>query len=389
LLKSVLPAVLAATAVLASPAATFAAPLAPPAEVSAIPVGLLVDSGSGQVLYARQPDLRFVPASMAKVMTLYVALEEIKAGRLAADRRIAVREATARQWNGRGTSLYLKGGTSIAVDDLLRGIATVSANDASVVLAEGYAGSVAGWTALMNAQARQLGMRDSHFATPNGWPDEGATYVSAADLVKLGNALVARHPAEYRRYIGQKRMLWQGVTLQSHDPTVGVVPGADGIKTGHTNEAGYNFLGSAARGGRRLMMVVAGAHSEAERAAASRALLEWGFAAWQARPMFHAGATVADARVQGGDARWLPLVADSPIDAVMPKGTAEPIALRVIYRGPLVAPVAKGATVARMEISIGGKVAGEVPLKAGKSIKEAGLIDRLLNGLFGFFGFFG
>jgi D-alanyl-D-alanine carboxypeptidase (penicillin-binding protein 5/6) len=389
LLKSVLPAVLAATAVLASPAATFAAPLAPPAEVSAIPVGLLVDSGSGQVLYARQPDLRFVPASMAKVMTLYVALEEIKAGRLAADRRIAVREATARQWNGRGTSLYLKGGTSIAVDDLLRGIATVSANDASVVLAEGYAGSVAGWTALMNAQARQLGMRDSHFATPNGWPDEGATYVTAADLVKLGNALVARHPVEYRRYIGQKRMLWQGVPLQSHDPTVGVVPGADGIKTGHTNEAGYNFLGSAARGGRRLMMVVAGAHSEAERAAASRALLEWGFAAWQARPLFKAGATVADARVQGGDARSLPLVADSPIDAVMPKGTAEPIALRVIYRGPLVAPVAKGATVARMEISIGGKVAGEVPLKAGKSIKEAGLIDRLLNGLFGFFGFFG
>jgi D-alanyl-D-alanine carboxypeptidase (penicillin-binding protein 5/6) len=351
--------------------------------MAGIPVSLLVDSNSGQVLYARQPNLRFVPASMAKVMTLYVALEEIQQGRLTADKRFTVSDATARLWNGRGTSLYLRGGQSVSVDELLHGISTVSANDASVVLAEGQAGSVAGWTALMNAQAQRLGMRHSHFATPNGWPDESATYVSAADLVKLGNALVTRYPSEYRRYVGQKQMVWEGVTLQSHDPTLGVVNGADGIKTGHTAEAGYNFLGSAARGGRRLMMVVAGAHSEAERAVASRALLEWGFNAWQAQPLFAAGSTVAQAQVQGGNARTVPLVAEQNIDAFMPVGVAQPVTLRVDYRGPLVAPIAKGAAVAHLVISIDGRISAEVTLKAGKSVSQASLLNRLLNGLYG------
>jgi D-alanyl-D-alanine carboxypeptidase (penicillin-binding protein 5/6) len=385
-LPAVLVPVLAAAAAFGSAPAGAAAPLPPPpAEVAGIPVSLLVDLGSGRVLHARQPGLRFVPASMAKVMTLHVALEERAKGRLPADCRVTVAGATARQWDGQGTSLYLKGGESVTVDDLLRGIATVSANDASVVLAESHAGSVAGWTGLMNAEARRLGMDDSHFATPSGWPDGGATYVSARDLVTLAEALIARHPAEYRRYFGQKRMVWRGVTLQSHDPTVGVVRGADGIKTGHTNEAGYNFLGSAEREGRRLVMVVAGARTAAERAAASRALLEWGFSAWEARPLFASGGKVAEARVQGGSARRVALVADRQIDAVMPKGAAEPVALRLVYRGPLLAPVAKGAEVARLEIRVGDGPVTHMPLRTAESVGVAGPLDRLLNGLRGLF----
>ncbi|MBW8755371.1 MAG: D-alanyl-D-alanine carboxypeptidase, partial [Sphingomonadales bacterium] len=297
-------AVLLALTLSAGPAAG-STPMPPP-EMANVPVGLLVDVNSGRTLYARQPDLRFVPASMAKVMTAYVAFEVLAEGRLAANRAFTVKDDTARQWNGRGTSLYLKGGATIDADTLLHGIATVSANDAAVVLAEGYAGDVPRWCALMNAEARALGMSRSHFATPNGWPDQGATYVTARDLVTLGETLITRHPQLYRRYFRQKRMTWDGVTQASHDPTMGVVPGADGIKTGHTDEAGYNFLGSATRDGRRVIMVVAGAHSEAERAAASRALLEWGFAEWQARPLFAANRTVGEARVQGGDARQVP-----------------------------------------------------------------------------------
>ena len=231
---------------------------APPGQIEAIPVSLLVDLGSGQVLHERSPDLRFVPASMTKVMTAYVAFELIAQGDLLPEQHFFVSPETAAKWNGKGTSMYLRGGESVSVDMLLHGIATASANDASIVLAEGFAGDVRTWTGLMNAQARRLGMEDSHFNTPNGWPDGGKTYVSAADLVKLARALITRHPALYRRYFGQKRMEWHHVTLQSHDPTVGVVAGADGIKTGYTREAGYNFLGSAERRGRRLVMVIGG-----------------------------------------------------------------------------------------------------------------------------------
>jgi D-alanyl-D-alanine carboxypeptidase (penicillin-binding protein 5/6) len=377
---------LAVLLALALPAGQAAGrPPAPPAELADVPVGLLVDVNSGQALYARQPDRRFAPASMAKVMTAYVAFEEMAGGRLRPAQRFTVAQATAREWNGRGTSLYLKGGTAIDADTLLHGIATVSANDAAIVLAEGYAGQVPRWCALMNAQARRLGMAGSHFATPNGWPDQGATYVTARDLATLGEALILRHPQLYHRYFGQKRMTWDGVTQESHDPTLGVVPGADGIKTGHTEEAGFNFLGSAERGGRRLIMVVAGAHSEQERADASRALLEWGFSAWQARPLFAAGERVADARVQQGDARGVPLVADRAVAAVLPRGEAGPITLHVTYKGPLVAPIARGAKVAELEIRAGGEPPSRLPLLAGRAVASAGPLDRLVNGLVGLF----
>jgi D-alanyl-D-alanine carboxypeptidase (penicillin-binding protein 5/6) len=271
----------------------------------------------------------------------------------------------------------------VNADALLRGIATVSANDASVVLAEGYAADISRWCTLMNAHARRLGLSNSHFATPNGWPDGGATYVTARDLVTLGEALITRHPNLYRRYFGETRMTWDGVTQQSHNPVIGTVAGADGIKTGHTNEAGFNFLGSAERGGRRLIMVVAGARSEEERAAASRALLEWGFSAWQSRPLFAAGKPMAEARVQDGEARTVPLVANRSVAAVMPRDRQRPITLTVTYKGPLVAPIAKGAQVAELEIRSADVPPGRIPLFAGRSVSKAGAIDRLVNGLAG------
>ena len=232
---------------------------APPEGAAAIPVALLVDLGSGRTLYARKPDQRFLPASMTKAMTAYTAFGLIGRGKLSAEQSFTASEATARQWRGQGTSLFLTAGSSTPADVLLRGITTVSANDAAIVLAEGYAGSVPAWTALMNAEARELGMINSYFATPNGWPDAGATYVSARDLVTLGGAMVGRYPELYHRYFGQKQLTWNGRTQLNKDPVTGIVAGADGIKTGHTAEAGYNFLGSAERDGRRLVMVVAGA----------------------------------------------------------------------------------------------------------------------------------
>ena len=358
---------------------------APPAETADIPVTYMVDLGSGQVMYSRDADRSFVPASMTKVMTAFVAFEEMAAGRLASDREITVRPETARLWNGRGTSMYLTAGERLTVDDLLRGIMTASANDASVVLAEGYLGSVAAWTFLMNDAAKRLGMTKSHFNTPNGWPDEGQTYVSARDLGALAQAMIRRYPDYYERYSGKNETVWKNVRLFSHDPVTGVVPGADGIKTGYTREAGYNFLGSAKRGNRRLVMVVAGARSEAQRTAASRAFMEWGFSAWRARPLFAAKAQIGTARVQGGTNKEVSLVARDPVYATIPVDDSEPIRLRIVYHGPRIAPIEKGEQVAQLEIRVGNMTPSRLPLFAATHVGKAGPIDRLRDGLMNLF----
>lgn len=352
-----------------------------PAELTGIPIHLAVDLGSGQVLTERDADRRFLPASLTKVMTAWVAFEMIDSGALDPRRKLTVSPAAWQAWHSRGTGMQLKVGEQVSVDALLQGITTVSANDASVVLAEGLANSVEAWTVRMNAEAKRLGMTGSRFATPNGWPDGGATYVSARDMVRLGEALVERHPALYRRYFGKKTLTWNAVTQANRDPMVGVVPGADGIKTGHTSESGYSFLGTAEREGRRIMIVIGGADSEARRATAARALLEWGFAAWESRPLFAAGGVVAQARVQGGDARSVGLTALRPLSVTVPRGSRTRPELRLRYRGPLIAPFGKGAQIAELEVRVPGQPVARVPLVADHGVGKAGPFDRLVNGL--------
>ncbi|WP_379486185.1 D-alanyl-D-alanine carboxypeptidase family protein [Novosphingobium soli] len=380
---------LGATAAAAAPApgarpASGSVPV-PPAQLASIPVSILVDLGSGQVLEQRHPDTPFLPASVTKVMTAYVAFEEIGAGRLSLDRTFSERPETEREWFAKGTNMYLTTKDRPTARDLLHGIMTASANDAAVVLAEGYAGSVEGWTAKMNDAARRLGMSRSHYNTPNGWMDEGHTYVTASDLVKLADAMTTRYPDLYREFSGHKRWMWRDVAMRSHDPTVGVVPGADGIKTGYTREAGYNFLGTAERGGRRLVMVLAGSPLPKVRDEAARALLEWGFSAWDTQHLFDQGQTVAQARVQGGDARHLPLVANREVHATIPRGTDPKVTLTVRYRGPIAAPIRKGEQVGELEIRVDGLAPGRVPLYAGRDVGPAGPLDRLVNGFLGFF----
>ena len=354
----------------------------PPEELAPIPVSLLVDLGSGQVLEQRRPDIPFLPASVTKVMTAFVAFEEIDAGRLSLDRRFDVRPETQKEWWAKGTTMYLTTNDHPTARELLHAIMTASANDACVVLAQGYAGSVEAWTDKMNAAAKRLGMSRSHYNTPNGWMDEGHTYVTASDLVRLSDAMITRHPKLYREFSGVKRYFWRDVAMRSHDPTVGVVPGADGIKTGYTREAGYNFLGTAERDGRRMVMVLAGSPTHTVRDAAARALMEWGFAQWQARHLFDVGATVTEAKVQDGAARSVPLVTEREVHALLPASAPDrKITLKAHYRGPLVAPVAKGDRVGDLEIQVEGLAPGRVPLYAGADVPKAEGLDRLRNGL--------
>ncbi len=354
-----------------------------PAAVDKAKVALLVDLSAGQTLYARDADKQFLPASMTKAMSALVAFDLIKAGKLSEQAVFTVRPETAARWAGKGTSLNLRPGEQVRVGDLLMGLTTVSANDAAVALAEGALGSTEAWCAAMNARARELGMAGSHFATPNGFPDRGATYVTARDLVRLANALIYQHPELYRRYFGHQAMDWRGARLASHDPFAGVLPGADGIKTGHTFEAGFNFLGSAERNGRRLVLVVAGAWSEPERAQAAKALAEWGYSAWDSRALGEGGQVIGAARVQGGDARSVPLALERRFALTVPKGSHPAVTTRIVYRGPLQAPLAKGAQVAGLEVQIAGQPVHYLPLVAAHSVGAAGPFDRLANGLLG------
>ncbi len=356
-------------------------PRQPPHEADAAPVALLIDLSSGKTLFARNPDQRFLPASVTKVMTAFTAFDLLSQGKLKRNQLMTVSDDAWQAWHAKGSRMFLARASQVSVDNLLMGITTVSANDGCIVLAEGAAGSVDGWVALMNAEARKLGMNNSHFGTPNGWMDNGNTYYTAHDLALLANAMLTRFPADYHRYIGHKQLTWNGITQPNHDPTLGIIPGADGIKTGFTNEAHYTFLGSAERGGRRLVMVLAAVPTAPERARAARALMEWGFNAWDAYPLFGNGERIGTAEVQQGTAASVGLVAPRAYFATLPKGGFAPISLHVRYNGPIMAPIAKGAQIADLEIRVGSEPPTHVPLMAANDVPRGSAIDRLRTGL--------
>jgi D-alanyl-D-alanine carboxypeptidase (penicillin-binding protein 5/6) len=356
-------------------------PLRPPIEADAAPVALLIDMSSGKTLFAHNPDERFLPASVTKVMTAYTAFDLLSQGRLKPNQMMTVSDGAWQEWHAKGSRMFLGRGSQVSVDDLLMGITTVSANDGCIVLAEGAAGSVDGWVELMNGEARKLGMTGSHFGTPNGWMDNGNTYYTAHDLARLADAMLTRFPNYYHRYIGHKSLRWNNITQFNHDPTLGLVPGADGIKTGWTNEAHYTFLGSAERNGRRLVMVLAGVPTAPERARAARALMEWGFNAFHSWPLFEAGDRVGTADVQQGTVASVGLMAPRAYLATLPKGQTAPVSLHVKYDGPLVAPIAKGTPIAELEIRIGNEPPTRVPLLATNDVPRGTAFDRLRFGL--------
>lgn len=350
---------------------------------SEAPIAMLVDISSGQVLHQREANRRFVPASMTKAMTTFLAFELMAEGTLQPAQIMTIRPDTWEEWNGRGSTMWLPADARVRVDELLRGITTVSANDASMVLAEGHSGSVEAWTDAMNAKALSIGMTNSRFGTPNGWPDEGKTFTTARDLVALADAMISRHPTKFANYVGQSEFTFNDITQSNRDPMIGRVRGADGIKTGYTNESGFGFLGTAKRNGRRLVMVIAGAESQRARARLSRSYIEWGFSAFDARRLYGEGDEVSVARVQGGSSRSVALVTDRPVFMSFPEGEDPAVRISVNYDGPLRAPIVAGSQVATLQIDVAGMEPASVPLIAKDDVAKAGIFGRLLNGFAG------
>ncbi len=354
--------------------------------ISSAPVALLIDLSSDTVLFSKQTDRIIPPASMTKIMTSYVALDLVKKGELALDRRVTVSASTAARWSGRGSSMRLRAGDQPTIEQLLDGVVTLSGNDAAVALAEAIDGSEAAFVARMNATARAIGMTNSQFGTATGWPDQRRTLVTAQDLATLSRQLLTDFPQEYQRFYGLRSFGWNGASHQNRNPLLGAFAGADGIKTGHTNEAGYCLVGSALRDDRRLLLVVAGLPSMAARESASVSLMRWGFDQWESRSLFNAGQTVGFAQVQLGEAQDVPLVATAPIRVTVPRGADPVVRTSIRYNGPLKAPLRAGDTVAEMAISVEGQPDRTVPLTVGADVKLGTAMDRLQFGFYALFG---
>ncbi len=377
------------TAAFALAAAYPATAAAPPYDTTA-PVAYMVDLSSGAVLFSKDADRRMPPASMAKMMTVFVAFDMIKKGELKLDQVIDVRPETWAKWHGpaAGSTMFLSTGEKVSVENLLKGIVTLSGNDACVVLAEGISGTEGAFVKRMNDAAKKLGLANSQFGTSNGWPDEGRTYTTARDLAMLAKATIEEHPDLYKRFYSLKEFTWgktlgsgAAITQANRDPLLGRVAGADGLKTGHTDEAGYGFTGSADQNGRRLVMVVAGLDSFNGRITESVKFMDWGFKAWSAKLLFPKGKRVETADVQLGDASTVGLVAPRNLAVTLPAGAAASMTVKVVYDGPVKAPIKAGQHIADLVVTTPETGPQTMPLVAEVDVGEAGFFQRLWAGM--------
>lgn len=347
---------------------------------SAAPVAYLVDMTSGAVLFEKGAQRRIPPASMAKMMTTYVVFDLIQRGKLDPGQKFAVAPQLWKKWNNVGSSMFLKSGERVSVADLLHGLVTLSGNDAATVLAEGIDGSEAAFVGRMNATAKRLGMTGSKFGTANGWPDGGRTLTTAYDLSLLGARTIQDFPALYRQYYGYRSFAWNGISQSNRNPILGRIAGADGMKTGHTDEAGYCFTGTAQQNGRRLMMVIAGMPSMAGRAEESRKLLNWGFTAWRTKRLYKSQMVVATLPVQLGSQSRVQAVAPRALHLALPAVDAPRYKLYVRFAGPVKAPIKKGMELAQLVAKFDDGSVQIMPLVAARAVDKAGFIGRALNG---------
>jgi serine-type D-Ala-D-Ala carboxypeptidase (penicillin-binding protein 5/6) len=355
--------------------------MASPAYETTAPIAYMVDMSSGAVLYDKQSTAQIPPASMAKMLTTYVVFEMLTNGKLQENQKLTVKPETWKAWNNQGSTMFLAPNEQVSVENLLHGLVTLSGNDAAIVLAEGISGSETEFVTVMNKTARRLGMLDSRFGTANGWPDEGRTLTTARDLATLASRTINDYPQLYAKFYGKKEFKWGGVTQPDRNPLLGKVAGADGLKTGHTHEAGYCFTGTAVQGGRRILMVVAGLPSFNSRITESTSFMNWGFSAWKSRSLFKAGSIVATAPMQLGNASSVGLAAPRNLAISYPAGASDKFTVVVRYKGPIKAPVKKGDIIADMVVKLADGTEQISPLIANANVAEAGFFGRVWNGI--------
>lgn len=324
------------------------------------------------VLYEKRADVPLPPASMSKLMTLNMLFEALGDGRIDLDTEFRVSSKAAAMG---GSKMFLRDGERVTVENLISGIIVQSGNDACVTVAEGLAGSEAAFAKLMTQRAKALGMENSHFANASGWPDPGQR-MSMRDLALLAKRLMTEF-AEFYPHFRQESFTWDGITQRNRNPLLGLGIGADGLKTGHTSEAGYGLVGSASQGGRRIIFVITGLDSTQARAEEAEKVVSWAFRQFVQKTLVEDGAALGQAAVWMGDAPQVGLVAQGDLTVLLPALATDSVVAEITYDGPLQAPIAQGQKVADLVIRADGMADITRPLYAADAVGPGGIGVRL------------
>jgi D-alanyl-D-alanine carboxypeptidase (penicillin-binding protein 5/6) len=343
------------------------------------PHAILIDAENGGVLFERDADILIFPASLAKLMTAEYVFHELKEGRIKLTDEYKVSENAWRKGGAPShtSTMFAALNSSVSVDNLLHGVIVQSGNDACIVLAEGLAGTEDEFAVKLTQRARAIGLQKSTFANSNGLPNPG-THVTTRELGILARYLVNNYP-EYYKIFGEPEFTWNKIRQRNRNPLLGMEIGADGLKTGFTKEAGYGLVGSAVQNGLRLIVVVNGLKSSKERAEEAKKLLEWGFKSFERRVLFARGQTVGSAKVYGGIDGYVPLVAGREVRVMMPKSGGDRLIARIVYNGPVPAPVTQGTPIGELRVWRNDKMILQMPLQAAESVAKGTLSQRALD----------
>lgn len=342
---------------------------------------LVLDATTGTILLSHNSDERMPTASMSKIMTMYMVFEALDQGRLALDDLLPVSE---RAWRVEGSRMFIEVGDMVPVEDLVRGVIIQSGNDAAIAFAEALGGTEEAFARQMTERAHELGMANSNFMNATGLPDPDH-YSTAEDLALLAQHLIADYP-EYYHYYSEIEFTWNDITQGNRNPLLYRDIGADGLKTGHTSEAGYGLTGSAERDGRRIVVVVNGLGSAQARADEAARLLQWAFREFDAFHLFDAGETVTEADVWQGSPSTVPLVVENDLIMTLGQAAWADITVSAAWDGPIPAPVAEGETLGTLTVSAPGIPPREIPLVAGATIEQQGFFGRVVSGVGGLVG---
>ena len=337
---------------------------------------ILVDMETGQTLFEKNADHQLPPASMSKLMTTYMVLELVKDGRLKMDDTLPV---SKKAWKKGGSKMFVEVGKRVRIDDLLRGIIILSGNDACIVVAEGLSGSEEQFAKDMTAKGREIGLKNSNFANASGWPAPDHL-MTARDLATLAIRLIEDFPEQYHIF-AERDFEYSEIRQPNRNLLLGRVPGADGLKTGHTDEAGYGLVASAIRDGRRLVSVAMGLDSAQARATENERLLEFGFRRFRNYPLMTKGQEIDHANVWLGEELTVPLVIDQDIKVTLTDQARRELQIKLIYDTPIPAPIRQGSEVAKVIVEAPGLSLEEIPVLAGADVPKADLIGRVTGAL--------
>jgi D-alanyl-D-alanine carboxypeptidase (penicillin-binding protein 5/6) len=346
---------------------------------TSVPNAILLDPDSGSILFEKNGDELVAPASLAKLMTLEFVFNELKQGHLKLTDEFTISENAWRRGGApsHGSTMFAAVHSRVSVEDLIHGIIVDSANDACIAIAEGLAGNEADFGAMLTRRARQIGLDKSTFTNATGYSDPNLR-VTVREMAELARHIIQTYP-DFYPYFAEREFTWNKIRQQNRNPLLAMGIGADGLKTGETAEAGFNLVGSAVEDNLRLIVVVTGAASAKERAEEARKLLEWGFHGFAARVLFAEGQTVGEAKVFGGSASYVPLVAKGTIQVMLPRNSNEHLVARIVYSGPVPAPIRKGQRIGRLKVWRGENLALEVPLQAAEDVGTGSMSHRAMD----------